>query len=149
MCPSTDCFLAQYQVFAVVGVWIHSLIFNCWVEAHYITILKFIVLCVSFPSAFFQFSLFSSIIHIPYVTYHFVFVHLIFKNVFIYLFIWLYRVSVAALWIFSCSTWMVSCVMPDLVPWPGIEPRPPALGAWSLSLLDHQGKSPYHSKKSV
>ena len=28
--------------------------------------------------------------------------------------------------IFSCSMW-------DLVPWPGIEPRPPALGARSLS----------------
>ena len=28
--------------------------------------------------------------------------------------------------IFSCSLWY-------LVPWPGTEPRPPALGAWSLS----------------
>ena len=28
--------------------------------------------------------------------------------------------------IFSCSMW-------DLVPWPGIEPRHPALGAWSCS----------------
>ena len=27
----------------------------------------------------------------------------------------------------------VRCGMWDLVPWPGIEPRPPALGAWSLS----------------
>ena len=27
---------------------------------------------------------------------------------------------------FSCSRW-------DLVPWPWLEPRPPALGAWSLS----------------
>ena len=26
-----------------------------------------------------------------------------------------------------------SCDMRDLVPWPGIEPRPSALGAWSLS----------------
>ena len=26
----------------------------------------------------------------------------------------------------GCSRW-------DLVPWPGIEPRPPASGAWSLS----------------
>ena len=25
------------------------------------------------------------------------------------------------------------CRMWDLVPWPGMEPRPPALGAWSLS----------------
>ena len=23
--------------------------------------------------------------------------------------------------------------MPDLVPWPGIEPRPPALGEWHLN----------------
>ena len=28
----------------------------------------------------------------------------------------------------SCSLW-------DLVPWPGIKPRPPALESWSLSLL--------------
>ena len=27
----------------------------------------------------------------------------------------------------------LSCGMWDLVPWPGIEPRPPALGVWSLS----------------
>ena len=26
-----------------------------------------------------------------------------------------------------------SCHMWDLIPWPGIKPRPPALGAWSLS----------------
>ena len=27
----------------------------------------------------------------------------------------------------------LSCGMRDLVPWPGIEPGPPALGAWSLN----------------
>ena len=27
----------------------------------------------------------------------------------------------------------LSCRMQDLVPWPGIEPRPPALGAWNLN----------------
>ena len=27
----------------------------------------------------------------------------------------------------------LSCGMWDLVPWPGVEPRPPALGVWSLS----------------
>ena len=27
----------------------------------------------------------------------------------------------------------LSCSMWDLAPWPGIEPRPPELGAWSLS----------------
>ena len=40
---------------------------------------------------------------------------------------WLFWVLVAACRIFGCSTW-------DLVPWPGIEPGPPALGAQSLSL---------------
>ena len=32
----------------------------------------------------------------------------------------------------SCSIW-------DLVPSPGIEPGPPALGAQSVSQFDHQG----------
>ena len=35
-------------------------------------------------------------------------------------------VFIVACKIFSCGMW-------DLVPWPGIEPRPPALGAQSLS----------------
>ena len=42
------------------------------------------------------------------------------------LFIWLCWVFFVALRIFSCGVW-------DLVPWPGIESSPPALGAWSLS----------------
>ena len=33
----------------------------------------------------------------------------------------------------------LSCGMQDLVPWPEIEPWLPALGAWSLKPLDHQG----------
>ena len=33
----------------------------------------------------------------------------------------------------SCGTQDLSCDMWDLVPWPGMKPRPPALGAWSLS----------------
>ena len=37
-----------------------------------------------------------------------------------FLFIWLHRVLVAAFRMFSCGMW-------DLVPWPGIEPGPPAL----------------------
>ena len=41
----------------------------------------------------------------------------LFKN--IDFFIWLH-------WVFSCGVW-------HLVPWPGIEPGAPALGAWSLS----------------
>ena len=40
---------------------------------------------------------------------------------------WLFWVLVAACGIFGCSTW-------DLLPWPGIEPGPLALGAQSLSL---------------
>ena len=44
----------------------------------------------------------------------------------IYLFIWLSWVLVSAHGIFSCSVW-------DLVPWPEIEPGPPALGPQSLS----------------
>ena len=58
----------------------------------------------------------------------------------VYLSIWLCqvlvaarRIFVAACGIFSCGMWSLSCVMWDLGLWPGIEPGPPALGAWSLS----------------
>ena len=34
---------------------------------------------------------------------------------------------------FRCSIWTLSCCTWDLVPRPGIEHSPPALGAWSLS----------------
>ena len=34
---------------------------------------------------------------------------------------------------FSCSSWTLSCSRWDLVPWPGMEPRAPALGPQSLS----------------
>ena len=62
-------------------------------------------------------------------------------------FIWLCRALVAARGIFSCRTqalfscgmWTLSCGMWDLVPWPGIEPGPPALGAWCLSHCTNQG----------
>ena len=40
---------------------------------------------------------------------------------------------VVACGIFSCSMQTLSWGMWDLVPWPGIEPRPPALGVWSLN----------------
>ena len=33
----------------------------------------------------------------------------------------------------NCTTWMPCCGMWDLVPWPGIEPGPPVLGAQSLN----------------
>ena len=45
---------------------------------------------------------------------------------FLKIFTWLSQVFVAACGIFSC-------IMSDLVPSPGVEPGPPALGAWSLS----------------
>ena len=46
--------------------------------------------------------------------------------VFIYLFIWPHQILVAAWNLFGFDMW-------GLVPWPGIEPEPPALGAQSLS----------------
>ena len=50
----------------------------------------------------------------------------LFFNFNIYLFIWLHWVLIVAHGIFSCGMW-------DLVPWPGIELRSPALGTQSLS----------------
>ena len=47
---------------------------------------------------------------------------------YIYLFIWLHRISFAACGIFSCSVQTLSCDMWDLVPSPGIESRYPVLG---------------------
>ena len=56
------------------------------------------------------------------------------------MFIWLHPVLVVAHEIFvaSCRIFPVapglsSCGMWNIVSWPGIEPRPPTLGAWSLS----------------
>ena len=40
---------------------------------------------------------------------------------------------VVAWWTFSWDMWALSYDMWGLVPWPGIEPRPPSLGVWSLS----------------
>ena len=48
---------------------------------------------------------------------------------------------IAACGIFSYSMRTLSCGMWNLVPWPGIEPRPPALGAWGLA-TGPPGKSP-------
>ena len=50
-----------------------------------------------------------------------------------YLFIWLCHVLVVACGICTCGKRTLSCRMWGLVPWLGIEPEPPALGAWSLS----------------
>ena len=71
----------------------------------------------------------------------------LFICLFVCLFVWLGRVLVEACWIFvaaygilvtacgifSCGMRTLTCSMWDLVPWPGIEPGPSALGAWSLS----------------
>ena len=42
-------------------------------------------------------------------------------------------ISVAAGGILSCDMSAVSCGIWDIVPWPGVKPRSPALGLWSLS----------------
>ena len=55
--------------------------------------------------------------------------YLFLKN--IYLFIWLCQVLVVAQGIFVALCRIFSCGMWDLVPWPGMEPRPPALGVQS------------------
>ena len=45
-----------------------------------------------------------------------------------------WKLGYSAAWvIFSCGTWTFSWEMWDLVPWPGVEPRSPVLGVWSLS----------------
>ena len=64
-----------------------------------------------------------------------------FFNVYFYFFIWPKWVSVVACRICSCSMRALSCCMWDLVPWLGIEPRPPALGVWSLSHWTTRGIS--------
>ena len=67
----------------------------------------------------------------------------------IYLFLWLHQllavaqgssILVAAYRIFSCGTGTLSCGMRDLVPWPGIKPRP---HAWECRALatESPGKS--------
>ena len=58
---------------------------------------------------------------------------LFFFLIFIYLF-WLHQVLVAARGIFiAAHRLLVAACMWDLVPRPGMEPRPPALGAQSLT----------------
>ena len=49
---------------------------------------------------------------------------------------------VATRGIFSCGMWTLSAGTWNLVPWPGIEPRPLALGAKSLSHWTHHGSPP-------
>ena len=59
----------------------------------------------------------------------------IFLNFYFYLFIWIYQILVAAFGIFDlhCSMTTLSCSILDLVPLPGMEPRPPVLRTQSLS----------------
>ena len=56
----------------------------------------------------------------------------LFKNIYLYSFIWLYLVLVVVHGVFSRCLHTLSFGMWDLVPWPGIEPGPPTLGAQSL-----------------
>ena len=57
-----------------------------------------------------------------------------FKKIIIYSFIWLYPVLVAAISsVFVAARRMFCWGMWDLVSWPGIEPRPPALAVWNPS----------------
>ena len=53
-------------------------------------------------------------------------------KLFICLFIWLHQVLVTACKIFSCGLWSLNYSMWNLVSLTGMEPGPPALGAWSL-----------------
>ena len=61
------------------------------------------------------------------------FFYLLFKL--FHMFIWQHQVTVAVLGTSNLHSSMrtLSCSIWDLVPWPGIEPGPPALGTWSLS----------------
>ena len=61
-------------------------------------------------------------------------VFLLFFYYYYYLFIWLSWVLISAHGLFSCSMW-------DLVPWPEIEPGPPALGPQNLSHWTTRGAS--------
>ena len=45
---------------------------------------------------------------------------------------WLQHVGSAVLVMACCCMWILSCSLWVLVPWPGMEPRPPALGIQSL-----------------
>ena len=57
------------------------------------------------------------------------------SNSFLKIFIiWLWWVLVLACMIFVHHTWTHSCSTWDLVPWPGIETKFPALEGWSLNL---------------
>ena len=55
------------------------------------------------------------------------------KKYLFYWFTWLFWVLTVTCRIFSCYKQTLSCGMWDLVPWPGMEPGPHQLGAWSLS----------------
>ena len=79
------------------------------------------------------------LIHISYISTKLII--LFFKYLFIIYLFWLCWVLVAAHGIFvvACGLLVAACrllvaaCMWDLVPQPGIEPGPPALGAWSLN----------------
>ena len=117
--------------FILILRFLFTLFFSCFLKSFssfwwifYIWLLCFSYLKVAHPIPFFML----------------VAVKIFICNFKIYLFIWLFRVLVAACrifvvvyGIFSCVLWTLSCGMWDLVPWSGIEPGSPALGAWSIS----------------
>ena len=59
-----------------------------------------------------------------------------------------FSIFVALCSIFSWGIWTLSCSMWDLVPRPGIEPRPSVLGAQSLSLWTTRKAPPFQDRKT-
>ena len=81
-------------------------------------------------------AIFILTIHEHRLSFH-LFVSLI--SLFLKKYLFIYLVYLAALglscsiWDLPCGMWALSCGMWDLVPWPRIEPGPPALGVQSLN----------------
>ena len=62
-------------------------------------------------------------------------IHMVRFESFFFFFFWLHSILIAAFRIFVAECWIFSCSMWALVPWPGIEPGPAALGARSFNCL--------------
>ena len=76
------------------------------------------------------FSLFFSML----LSFGYLFFNYFFYNIYLFVFVCLIHWVFFAVWgIFSCGMQTLSCSMYYLVPWPGIEPEPPALREQSLS----------------
>ena len=75
------------------------------------------------------------------------FFNLFLKNIYLFIYLFTYLLTYLAapglscgmqdlrchVWDLHCGMRTLSCGMWDLVPWPGMKPGTPALGAWSLS----------------